>query len=91
MSYLSGASGLLRRIADALDPAGAPRSTGMSFTFEPYTGLVIRRDGKGCPLWYLGRDDYERAYAETGQPVGRDQFNQTALWLLQSGGESDDS
>lgn len=63
-NYLSGFSGLLRRIADRIDYAGAPRAIGYTFTFEQGEGLRFREDGKGCPLWYLGDDDYERAHAE---------------------------
>jgi hypothetical protein len=64
-TYLRGFPGLLRRIADRLDPAGAPRGmSGFSFTFERGEGIRFREDGRGCPLWYLGDDDYERAHAE---------------------------
>lgn len=61
--YLSGFSGLLRRWADRIDPANAPRSTGWSFTIERGVGFVVHegRD-RGCPLWYLGDDDYDRAF-----------------------------
>ncbi len=63
-TYLSGLSGLLRRWADRVDPRGAPRAVGYSFTFEPKEGIRFRDDGRGCPLWYLGDDDYERAHTE---------------------------
>ena len=66
--YLKGFPGLLRRIADRLDPAGAPRSTGWSFTYERDTGVYWRDDRKGCPVWYLGDADYDRAYDEAGVP-----------------------
>lgn len=68
--YLSGFAGLLRRIADRIDPAGAPRATGRSFTFELHEGIRFRDDGRGCPLWYLGEADYLRAHDEsdTGAP-----------------------
>jgi len=37
----------------------------MSFTFESGRGIVVHSDGKrGCPLWYLGEADYERAHSE---------------------------
>lgn len=62
--YLSGFSGLLRRIADRIDYQGAPKCTGMSFTFEQGEGIRLREDGKGCPVWYLGEDDYQRAHEE---------------------------
>jgi hypothetical protein len=68
--YLSGFSGLLRRIADRIDYAGAPRAmSNYSFTFERGEGIRIRRDGKGCPHWYLGEDDYERAHREADNPT----------------------
>jgi len=53
----------LRRWADRLDDAGAPKAIGWSFTFEHRRGIVFRDDGRGCPLWYLG--DAERARAHT--------------------------
>lgn len=70
-SYLSGFAGALRRWADRISPETAPRAVGASFTFEHERGIVFREDGKGCPLWYLGDDDYERAHAEadTGHVV----------------------
>lgn len=54
----------LRRLADRLDVHGAPRHTGMSFTIEHKRGWVLREDGRGCPLWYLGEDDYELAHTQ---------------------------
>jgi len=58
----------LRRIADRLDPDGAFRCTGMSFTFEDHRGLVTNWQGRGCPLWYRNKADYERAHAEAEVP-----------------------
>ena len=56
---------LLRRWADRLDHYGAPKKmTRLSFTFEHGEGLVVRTDGRGCPLWYYGNDDYARAHDE---------------------------
>lgn len=63
-SYLKGLPGLLRQIADRLDPEGAPRGMSYSFTFEDGEGIRFRDDGKGCPLWHLGQDDYQRAHTE---------------------------
>jgi hypothetical protein len=64
-TYLRGFPGLLRSIADRLDPAGAPRRmSSHSFTFERGEGIRFRDDGRGCPLWYLGDDDYQRAHEE---------------------------
>jgi hypothetical protein len=54
----------LRFLADRLDPHGAPRRMGYSFTFEEREGIRFRDDARGCWLWYLGRDDYERAFDE---------------------------
>jgi hypothetical protein len=66
--YLSGLSGLLRRIADHIDRPGAPKCIGHSFTFERGEGIRFRDDGQGCPLWYLGDDQYERAHTEADKP-----------------------
>lgn len=63
--YLKGFPGFLRRVADRLDDKGAPKGMSLSFTFELGEGIRIRDDGKGCPLWYLGDEDYERAHAES--------------------------
>ena len=54
----------LRRLADRIDHAGAPKLMHWSFTFETGRGIVFREDRKGCPLAYLGDADYERAHAE---------------------------
>lgn len=54
----------LRFLADRIDPRGAPRAIGWSFTFEDRRGIVFRDDRRGCPLWYLGEDDYGRAHTE---------------------------
>jgi len=51
----------------------------MTFTFEERTGIVVRDDGRGCRLWYLGDDSYERAHAEAG-PAGR---GSAEVWLPQ--------
>lgn len=63
-SYLAGFAGLLRRWADRLSYETAPRAIGWSFTFEDRVGIRFREDGRGCPLWYLGEDDHERAHEE---------------------------
>lgn len=68
-TYLHGLPGLLRRIADRLDPTGRPQAVGHSFTFEKGEGVRFRDDGRGCPLWYLGNDDYDRAHAEADKPT----------------------
>lgn len=58
----------LRRLADRLDPGGAPKITHWTFTFEPGQGTVFRNDGKGCPVAFLGDGDYERAHNEADYP-----------------------
>jgi hypothetical protein len=68
VSYLSGFSGLLRRIADRIDPPGAPKGTGFSFTIERGEGIKFREDGRGCRIWYLGDEDYDRAHTEADKP-----------------------
>lgn len=54
----------LRRWADRIDHAGAPKALGWSFTFEHREGIRFRDDGRGCPLWYLGDEVRNRAHAE---------------------------
>lgn len=61
----------LRTFADRIDSDGAPRGMSYSFTFENREGIRFRDDGKGCPLWYLGRDSYERAHAEADKRGAR--------------------
>jgi hypothetical protein len=39
--------------------------------------MMFRDDGRGCRLWYLGDQDYERAHTEAGPVAGA---NSTA-WL----------
>lgn len=54
----------LRTLADRIDHAGAPKGMYWTFTFEDGEGIRFREDGKGCPLWYLGDGDHERAFTE---------------------------
>lgn len=70
---------LLRKYADRLDHAGAPKAMYVRFTFEDHVGIVFRDDGRGCRLWYFGDQDYERAHTEAGPVLGA---NSTA-WLPQ--------
>jgi hypothetical protein len=56
----------LRRLADRIDHKHAPKGIHWSFTFEPYTGIEFNEDGRGCPLWYLDDESYERAHTEGG-------------------------
>lgn len=61
----AGLGAWLRKWADRLDDAGAPKRTPFSFTFEHDTGGVrLRQDRRGCPLHYVGRRDYDRAHSE---------------------------
>ncbi len=61
----------MRLIADRLDPRGAFRETGYSFRYKPGVGIVFHRGREaGCPLWYRGTADYERAY-DAGWGPGR--------------------
>lgn len=55
----------MRKWADRVDPDGAPRYTGLSFTFEQGQGLVVNDEQRGCSLWYLGLDSYDRAHTES--------------------------
>jgi hypothetical protein len=59
----------LRRLADLIDYEGSPKGVSWSFTFEEGQGAVFNQAGRGCPLWYLGDADYERAHAEAGLPA----------------------
>lgn len=54
----------LRRLADRVDDAGAPKRLDYSFTFEHRQGIVFRSDDRGCPLWFVGDRNYRRAHAE---------------------------
>lgn len=62
---------LLRRIADRIDYTGSPKGMSWSFTFEDREGIRFRTDGRGCPLWYLGDADYDRAHDEADRPAVR--------------------
>ena len=55
----------LRRLADWIDPVGAPRLTHWTFTFERGEGVRFREDGRGCRVAYLGEEEYERAHTES--------------------------
>lgn len=58
----------LRCAADRIDRAHAPKATHWHFTFERGVGAVFNEDSRGCRLWYLGDEDYERAHAEAANP-----------------------
>ena len=59
----------LRRLADRIDHAGAPKLIHWSFTIEHGQGIMFREDRRGCPLAYLGDADYSRAHDEADNPV----------------------
>ncbi len=60
----------LHFFADRLDPDMAFRhASGLSFTLEQGQGFVLRADGKGCPVWYYGHADYDRAHSEADSPT----------------------
>lgn len=69
----------LRYAADRIDRRGAPKATSMTFTFEERTGVVVRDDGRGCRLWYLGDDSYEKAHDEAGAAAS----GTAQVWLPQ--------
>ena len=61
---------LIRRCADRIDPANAPRKSGYSYTVERGTpqrrnpnGIAVHIDGTGCPFWITPADK-RRAYDE---------------------------
>lgn len=56
--------GLLRKWADRVDLAGAPKMTAWSFTIEDSAGVVFNQDRRGCPVWFVGDAAYDRAHAE---------------------------
>ncbi len=71
---------LLRRWADRIDDTGAPKHTGLSFTYENGRGMVLHgefgsikasRDIKGCSLWRIGEEDYDRAWWDADDPAPR--------------------
>jgi len=61
----------LRRLADRIDHRGAPKVTNWTFTFELGNGLVFRQDGRGCPVAYLGGEEFEKAHSEAVYPAPR--------------------
>lgn len=59
----------LRFLADRIDRAGAPKGMSYAFTFETGQGIVFREGtSQGCPLWFYGDADYERAHSEASRP-----------------------
>ncbi len=53
---------MLRRLADRIDHAGAPKAIGWSAQIIPGRGMTFRHDLEGCPLWYLGNEDARRMW-----------------------------
>jgi len=70
---------VLRKYADRIDHAGAPKAMSVRFTFEDRAGIVFRDDGRGCRLWYYGDADYGRAHTEAGPVTG----TRSTAWLPQ--------
>ena len=62
--YSRGLPGLLRKVADFFDPAGAPKEMEYSFTFERGIGFRFRTDGRGGRLAYLGDEQWVRAHRQ---------------------------
>ena len=65
----------MRRTADRWDRAGAPKCSGLSFTFERGVGSVLHGElcsynpeQPGCLLWYLNDEEYSKAYSEAVTP-----------------------
>ena len=65
----------LRRLADRVDYRHAPKGTHWTFTFELHEGIRFREDGRGCRLWYLDDDEYERAHTESDSAKAEAQRN----------------
>lgn len=49
-------------LADRLAPEDAFRKTCISFEFVTHKGIVTNTEGHGCPLWYQGRANFEKAH-----------------------------
>lgn len=73
----------LRCFADRVDPDNGPGGMSYSFTFELGEGIRFRDDGRGCPLWYLGAADYQRAHDEADKPAP--QIDWKTMTLLNPG------
>lgn len=59
----------LRCLADRIDYNNSfACASPFTFTFEKGIGIVIREDGKGCPIWYL-RPQRELAHEEADNPT----------------------
>ena len=59
-----GIADWMRKWADRIDDDGAPRRMSYSFTFQLHEGIRFHDDGRGCPLWRIGEEDYKRAWLE---------------------------
>jgi hypothetical protein len=70
MTYRTALAGWMRKMADRIDHAGAPKLTHWTFTFELYRGMAFREDGKGCRVAYLGGDDeFDKAHTQADAGV----------------------
>jgi hypothetical protein len=73
MRWLANA---MRRAADRIDHAGAPKDAHLYFTFEDGKGIVIHGlngepepvEPRGCRLWVLNDDEYVKAHIEAERP-----------------------
>lgn len=71
----------LRKWADRVDWEGAPKRTGWSFTFENHVGAVFNQEGVGCPVWYWGNQDYQRAHDESAFPEYTGEMAEQVEWV----------
>lgn len=76
----------LRFLADRIDRDGAPKAIGWSFTHEKGVGIRFRDDRRGCPLWYLGEADYDRAHDEADTEHVR--VDWSAMTVSRAGGRA---
>lgn len=66
----------MRRLADRIDHAGAPKATHLTMTIESGKGIVIHGlngepepvKPRGCTLWYLNDEEYEKVHTEAENP-----------------------
>jgi hypothetical protein len=74
----------MRKWADRIDYAGAPKITHWTFTFERGKGLVFREDGRGCMVAYLGDAEYDKAHAESDTARSDEQWKRDRFSILAS-------
>lgn len=59
----------MRKWADRIDRAHAPKSTSYTFRFVDGVGIIWELGGPGCPVWYLSDEDYAKAWAPVAHSV----------------------